>query len=454
MNRIVSAFGGSGLMARVLRSASWLMLSYGGSQALRLASNLILTRILFPEAFGLMALVSLVTVGLAMFSDIGLGPAVTQNPRGDDPDFLDTAWTVQVIRGLCLWAATGALAWPVAAFYGEPRLALYLPIAGVALAVSGFNPMRIETAYRHLLLGRVTALELLSQFIGIAGMVVLALLTRSVMALVAGAVLQALARLVLTHLFLPGRGNRFRWEAAAAHELVHFGKWIFFSTAFWFVSSQGDRAILGKFLTLDALGLYNIGYFLASFPYLLGLAVNQRLMMPIYRDRPAGASPENYRKQRLLRCALSGGIMGLLAVMALAGPALIDLLYDARYAASGAIVTLIACALTPSVILMTYDQAPLVAGDSRGYFVYSAARALAQVALILAGAIHFGLAGAIVAMGLSMIAAYPVLIWLSRRHRVWDGWHDLGFGLLAAALSLAAVWLHWDRIAMMVAATA
>ncbi len=61
------------MAARVLRSASWLMIGYGGSQALRLASNLILTRILFPEAFGLMALVTVVTVGLSLFSDVGIG---------------------------------------------------------------------------------------------------------------------------------------------------------------------------------------------------------------------------------------------------------------------------------------------------------------------------------------------------------------------------------------------
>ena len=49
MQRVASLFAGQGMMARVLRSASWLMIGYGGSQALRLASNLILTRILFPR---------------------------------------------------------------------------------------------------------------------------------------------------------------------------------------------------------------------------------------------------------------------------------------------------------------------------------------------------------------------------------------------------------------------
>ena len=56
------------------------------------------------------------------------------------------------------------------------------------------------------------------------------------------------------------------WERGAAHELVHFGKWIFLSTVCGFLVAQGDKLILGKYLSLDALGIYNIGYFLASFP--------------------------------------------------------------------------------------------------------------------------------------------------------------------------------------------
>lgn len=452
MSRLSQAFQGNRLMARVLRSASLLMMGYGGSQALRLAANLILTRILFPEAFGLMALVSVVTVGLMMFSDVGIGPSIAQNERGDDPDFLNTAWTIQVIRGFCLWAVTCLAAYPVAAFYNEPDLALYLPIAGITLAITGFNPTRIETAHRHLLVGRLTALQLASQAIGVVVMVALALATQSVMALVLGGVLQAMALLGLTWVFLPGQANRFRWEKAAASELIRFGRWIFLSTAFWFISSQGDRAIMGKFLSLQTLGLYNIGYFLASFPLLLGHAVTQRVLIPVYREKPPGESVENYNAQRKLRIGLTGGILGILLVMAYAGPALVELLYDDRYVSSGAMVVLICCALIPSVIGMTYDQAALAVGDSRSFFVFSATRAVLQVVLLLIGVTQWGLFGAIVAMGLALTLVHPVLIWLARRHHVWDGLHDLIYGALGMGLGAGAIWLHWEAIQTMASA--
>lgn len=447
MRAITGAFRGDGLMARGLRSASFLVLGFGASQALRLVSNLILTRLLFPEAFGLMALVTVVTVGLAMFSDVGTSPAIAQSERGDDPDFLDTAWTIKVARGFSLWALTGLLALPVARFYDAPELALYLPLAGISLAIAGFEPTRIDTAHRHLLMGRVVVLDLLSQLVGLIAMITLALATRSVLALIIGGVVGAAAKLVLAHFMLPGAANRFRWERTAADELIHFGKWIFLSTAFSFVSNQGDRAILGRFITLNALGLYNIGYFLASFPLLMGQTITGKILIPVYRDLGKGANDTAHRKLRLMRYALSAALLSLLALMALLGPAVVGFLYDDRYALAKPMVVLLACAQMPAVIGMSYEHAALAAGNSRSYSLLSASRAVLQVSLLLTGVINFGLVGALIAVGLAHLLAHPVLIWLACRHRVWDARHDLLFFALATGLTALALVLHADLIA-------
>ena len=98
----VARLSGHGLFARALRGSVLTAGSYATAQGLRLISNLILTRLLYPEAFGVMALVSVALVGLQMFSDLGLGPAIAQNPRGDDPDFLNTAFTLNALRGAVL----------------------------------------------------------------------------------------------------------------------------------------------------------------------------------------------------------------------------------------------------------------------------------------------------------------------------------------------------------------
>src|SRR5258708_13476127 len=102
---------------------------YAASQLLRLASNLILTRLLFPAVFGEVALVFIFIQGLAMFSDVGTGPTIIQNHRGDDPSFINTAWTIQSARGAILWLASWATRCPLAAFYGPPPLLRPIPAA-------------------------------------------------------------------------------------------------------------------------------------------------------------------------------------------------------------------------------------------------------------------------------------------------------------------------------------
>lgn len=435
------------LIARALRGSAITAGAYAGSQALRLASNLILARLLFPEAFGLMALVSVVLVGLSMFSDMGLGPAISRSPRGDDPAFLNTAWTLAVARGAVLWLAASALAVPLAAFYAAPDLATLIPVAALSLLIQGFSPTRVDTANRHLLLGRVTALDLASQAVGILAMVALAFATGSVWSLVLGAILGSLARLALMWTALPGPPNRLAWESAAGRELLQFGKWILAATVCGFLLAQGDRLILGAYLTLGELGLYNIGYFLASFPWLLGGAVTMRVMIPLYRDEPPGAKAANAARVRHLRMGLTGGLITLLALMAFAGTWIVGLLYDPRYASAGEIVVLVACVQMPLVIGMTYDQVALADGASRRFFAVILLRALVQTGAFLAGAHWGGLVGALAAQGAAAVLLHPALVWLARRHGVWDARHDALWFAVAAMIAALALWLHADAIA-------
>ena len=440
MMGILQRLSGQGLFARALRGSMLTAGSYAVTQALRLGSNLILTRLLYPEAFGVMALVSVALVGLAMFSDMGVGPAISASRRGDERDFLDTAFTLNVARGAVLWGATCALAWPMARFYDAPDLMQLLPAAGLTLLIAGFNPTRIDTANRHLLLGRLTLLDLIAQVFAIAAMVALAFALRSVWALVIGAILGAVAKLILTSRWLPGPANRFRWEASAGQELIRFGKWIFLSTACGFLLSQGDKAIFGAFLTLQELGVYNIGWFLASFPVLLAGAVTGRILIPLYRDHPPAASVQNAARMRRLRLLVTGGTLGLLGLLGLFGAPLVGLLYDARYAGAAAVVVVMACVQMPGVIGMTYDQSALAAGDSRNYFLVIALKAVLQTVAFLLGMQAGGLFGALAAQGLALCVMHLPIIWLARRRRAWDAAHDAGFFVLAAALAALVLW--------------
>jgi O-antigen/teichoic acid export membrane protein len=434
------------LRARVMRSSFFTVGGFGMSQLIRLGSNLILTRLLYPEAFGLMALIQVVLMGLAQFSDTGVVPGIMRSPRGDEPGFLNTAWTMQVVRGAGLWLVACALAMPFAWLYGTPELGHMLPVVGITLLIDGFRPTRMVTANRHLLMGRVMSLEILGQIIGTAAAIFLAWQLESVWALVFSSIVGAIALISLNWLLLPGHVDRFQWESDAVRELFSFGKWVFLATVCGFFFSYADKFMIGKFAPLDLFGIYNIGYFWAAFPMMLAQMSTQRLLIPIYRETPPTHSRENFLKLRRMRIAVTGGLLVLSAGFAFFGDWFVQLLYDDRYTQAGAVSVLVACAQMPSLIVMTYDQAALAAGDSKRFFVLALARAILMNCCLLIGLQTAGLLGAILGMMAAYVLAYPVVVWLARNVGAWDGPHDAGFAALAAVIAGLALWVNWDSV--------
>jgi O-antigen/teichoic acid export membrane protein len=443
---IRSVWRGTDLNARLIRSSGAVGIGFVTSQATRLAANLILTRLLFPEAFGLMALITVFIAGLTMLSDIGVSPSIQYSERGDDPDYLNTAWTIQVVRGVILFIVSCLLGGVAVWIYGDDRLQLMLPVTGLTLLIAGFNPTRIDTASRQLLLGRVTILDVVAQFLSLFVLIGLALILKTVWALVIGGVIGALIRLFVMTRFLPGTHNRFRWDTGAAWELIHFGKWIFLGTLCGFILSQGDKAIFGKYLSLEMLGIYNIGFFLGGFPLAMASRVMDQVMIPMHRASPPSKSAENYTLVRKSRFMMTFLVFVMQFLLAAFGLWIIDLLYDDRFLLSGAVVVGVACINVPYLIGMTYEYAALGQGDSRSAFNVLLAKATAQTIMLIAGMEYFGLVGAFIGVWLSQILVHPFVIGLARRHGAWDPWHDLIFAGIGLALTALVVRFHWDAL--------
>ena len=371
------------LSGRATRGAMWAVLGFSASQILRLGGNLILTRLLFEEAFGLMALVQVVQQGLLLFSDIGIGPSVVQNKRQDDA-FLNTAFTLQAARGVVLTLIGVALGQPVAAFYGEPELAYLLPFVSLTAFVAGFNSTRVFTLSRKLSLGQLQVVRIVSQAVGLAVMILWALAYRSVWALAIGAVATSLAYALMTHIYLPGIRNRLAWEAKAARSQIRFGRWIFVSTALSFLTMQSDRLVFGKLISVGMLGVYSIGAMIAALPTMGVALLSQKVLFPAYteifhRDRTLGPAFHRARKPVLL---LAGwAFSGLLA----GGPTAARLLYDERYHGAGWAIQALSIGGWFFAMALTHRAALLAIGRPEWLALSSVAKLLGMFAFIPAG---------------------------------------------------------------------
>lgn len=408
------------------------------AQLLRVAGNLVLARLLFPEAFGLMALVNVLMIGLNAISDVGLQPAIIRHARGDDRRFLDTAWTVQASRGVLLWIAGSLLGLPMAAFYGEPQLAAIAPFACLSALATGFTSTKIATLTRRLLPSRVVAIEIGSQAISLAVMVGLAYQLRSVWALVAGGLLASLLRMAASHLVLPGRTNRFAWDRDAARELLQFGKWITLSSIFTFVAMRADVVMLGKLLPLERLGIYSIGVILSGVVRDVMGQVTRFVVMPtISAANREGGDAVALSVVRMRRGILPVALVGVLGATIVA-PAFFTFLYDERYRDAAWIAQLSMLAVWFSYLTDVTGSALLAAGDSRAWAVSNGFKAVATSAGCAAGFAVYGLVGLLLGAAAAAAATYLVATALLARHGPLVVAGDLPYTIAALVLAFVA----------------
>ena len=408
----------SSLKKLFIRGAIWSIVGYGTSQFLRLVSNLILTRLLLPEFFGLMALVNTLRIGLELFSDIGIGQNVIQSKRGNEISFLNTAWTIQVIRGLFLWLICLIITWPITKFYGEERLLLLFPIVGLTTILDGFKSTKLHTLNRQMAIGRKIAFDIATQVISLVTMIVWAWFSPTIWSLVIGAMVGVLFSTVASHFLITGYSNKFTWEKEAVAELVSFGKWIFVSTALMFLADQIDRLLLGKLLSLEMLGVYTVAITIANIPRELIKALSYQVIFPTF-SRQTDLSPGSLQaKIKRQRWPILLGFAVLLALLISFGDLIIDQLYDERYRQATWMMPILGLGVWFSVLFYTTSVIILAIGKPWYLSQSNLARLLTVGIGLPLGFYLVGVFGAIAAVALSDLPSFLVLQHGLRREKL------------------------------------
>lgn len=427
--------------SRAIGGASWTIGGYAAQQILRLGSNLILTRLLAPEVFGLMSLVLVFVTGLELLSDIGVGPAIIQSRRGDDPRLLDTAWTVQIIRGFILLLMSAVVAWPTARIYAEPSLLALVPAAGLGIAIRGFTPTRVHTLNRKVLLGRLTVMELISQAAATIVTVVTAIWVRSAWALIIGTVFGDAVRVVLGFVMLPGHRHRFAIERASVEEIVHVGRWVFVSTAVTFAVGHLDRLTMGRLLTVSDLGVYSIAFLLCNAVVALGRTVGARVLFPLLAETVRDSPERLYRRLRTARAVWLLPTGAALVTLVMLGDWTVRLLYSRAYAEAGWMLRFLAAGSIAAVV----NQASGIIWPALGEFRTVTLLLVVQVPVMfgcmLLGHHWYGLPGFVFGAAVVELLVYPLQAFLLARRKLWQPELDLpvlvvGAAALAVAVSL------------------
>lgn len=353
------------LRKRALRAGSWNLVSQVASQAMRLGGNLIMARLLLPEMFGVMVIATTVSILLHLLSDVGLRQNIIQSHRGDDPDFLNTAWTVQIIRGFLLFALTLLLAlgawlaqlaelWPADSTYAAPVLPMVLAVTGLSAAIWGFQSTKIDVAVRTFQQKRVVLVDLASQVAGLVVMLVLGLLTHSIWALVLSGLVSAVVWTVLGHTALEGPNNHLRWDRSALTELIVFGRWILLSSMVGVLAMYGDRMWFGASMSAAQLGVYSIAVLILGAVQTALMKIVGAVALPAFSEA-ARADDKPRLKALYFRFRLLVDLLVLFICggFLTASPLLIGWMYDDRYREAGPMLAI----LSLSFIVLRYTLA-------------------------------------------------------------------------------------------------
>ena len=343
------------LKQRSIRSGSWVVFGHLSSQVLRLGSNLILTRLLVPEMFGIMAIVTVIMSGLAMFSDVGLLQNIVQSKRGEETDYLNTAWTIQIIRGCLIFFIAlilsaflyylGIIGYlPADTVYGHVELPLILAIVSLTSIISGFNSIQILVLNRRLMMGKLIVIELVSQIIGLVFMLTWAWYQHDIWALVYGSMLTAFMNMLLSHAVIKER-CAFRWDKNAVNEIFHFGKWIFLSSIFGFLLNHGDRVLLGGLISSEQLGVYTIAFFLANALKDVLSKLISSVFYPVLSETLRNSPDDLENSYYKIRNKIDVIAFFVAGFMYATGETIIQILYDPRYYDAGWMLQILSLSL-------------------------------------------------------------------------------------------------------------
>lgn len=429
----------SSLASSAVRGTILSVASVGGSMGIRLATNVYMTRLLSPELYGQMAQLVAVDIGLRMLSDVGSNFFVINNPRGAEPRFVNTIFTVEALRGVLMWLVAVVIAWPYANYVAmQPQLAYVLPVFALSAVLGGLTSPKANLLKREMKLGRLTLAEVGEQLVASAVSIFYALfIAPTLWSLVAGTLVAGMVRTLYTHLALPGPRARFAWDRDVIRQLE--GHWIFLSTALTYFAQRFDIFIMPRLLTIGQIGVYNQANQLAQMPLFIGARLIGAVFMPamskVLRENPS-EHPKKYLQGMFV--VLLGGGVACVAV-ALASPSFFYLLYDVRYHDAMWLCPLLVAAAWPHFVMEAAIREILAMGHNRALPVSNAVRLASTIVFSVSGYHLAGLVGFVLgnALGAACGAAYGVVV--LRRAGLDAGKLEIRFTLIGVAISLLGV---------------
>jgi O-antigen/teichoic acid export membrane protein len=335
------------LAKRVRAGLNWIGASSLIGELIRFLRSIVLARLLVPEDFGLFGMALTIMAALSALTTIGLDQTIVSNKfdsKAELHTYLDTVWSVELVRSLVITLLVAGSAFPMARFYGQPNLRLIIPVLGLTVLVQGFQNIGLVLLRKEISFARIFWVELATNLVGAALTVALGVVMRNVWALVLGLLLTAALGTVLSYVFHSYR-PRLAFDKVALRRALGLGKFVLVIAIATYLTTMVDNVAVGRLLGASALGNYSLAYNVASAPYGVLMVAFARVLFPAYAEITADQS------KRLERAftkvfSISALILFTSAVpLFLLSRELVQLLFGDRWTSAGTVLQVLALSI-------------------------------------------------------------------------------------------------------------
>lgn len=402
----------SQLLQKVVKGGAWLGVASVADQVLRFARNLLLARLLAPEAFGLMAIVLSSCALFQVLTGLGIKEAVIQNPRGAEKSFLNGAWWLAVARGLILYSLMIVAAPWIASFYNDAELTRLLHVAFINVLAQSCISAQAFIAVKEMRYAKWVIIQQGGGAIGICTTVLLAYEIGGVWALVIGYATEGVARLILSYIVCPFKPD-FHFTRDNLRALLRFAGGMFGLPLLMLIYTEGPTFALGKMVSKSELGIFALAYTLGRIPTMFsGPLVD--ILLPAFSEMQKDSRKINQGIMKVTALAALIGMPGLCFV-GIFGPQILMVCYGPAYVSGAISLTLLFA--NEVVVLSNVAIVGAYMSQGRPELIrrFSIIRASIVIVMLYPAISYFGIVGAAIAPLLAMLISYGFQLGTLRR---------------------------------------
>jgi O-antigen/teichoic acid export membrane protein len=428
----------------------WTLGAYAGSAAVRFSSNIVLSHLLGPATLGVVVVAQAVRSGAELLTDMGFEQNVVHSPAGGDERFLNTVWTLQIIRGLLIAIVVAALSPFLAHFY---RIDVLILLAmSTAPLIGSLNSTSIFSLAKTLDVRGRNIVELGAEAAGLVFIAVLAFALRNVWAPIIGILLTLVARSAISYAF-PHPKHRLVLDRVHARDIFGFSKWIMLSSLALYAAIYIDRLFLGRVVDLAMLGVYGLARAISDLPQTVAGRLAFQIVFPFIAqnreglDASARAELSKTRGLFLLVVGLGVGMVAAWSDWA------VKILYGDRYLAAGWMLSILLAGGWIGTLNSLNEAIVFGRGRPQNVGLANVVRIAVMAAALTGGFVLWGLPGAVAALPVAEGVRYGMLFLAQKQAGVTFVRQDalLTFGITAMvagwivlrlALGLGTPWDH------------